>query len=93
VYYYKNTVGLIPSDFTNAGQVILVNCDNSIIENINTSRGSCGIALHYCEGNMIRYVNSSYNNDCGIYLRESVGNVIVYNNAHNNGHGTYFNDR
>jgi len=93
VYYYKNTVGLIPSDFTNAGQVILINCDNSLIEYINTSRGSCGIALHYCEGNVIRYVNSSYNSDRGIYLYDSVGNIIVYNNVHNNGHGTNYNIR
>jgi len=93
VYYYKNTVGLIPSDFTNAGQVILINCDNSMIENISTSRGSCGIALHYCEGNVIRYVNSSHNNDRGIYLRDSIGNIIVYNNVHHNGHGTQYNIR
>ncbi len=93
VYYYTDTVGLIPSDFTNAGQVILVNCDNSMIGNINTSRGSCGIALHYCEGNVISYVNSSYNNDRGIYLSGSIGNIIVYNNVHHNGHGTQYNIR
>ncbi|MFX1503824.1 MAG: nitrous oxide reductase family maturation protein NosD [Promethearchaeota archaeon] len=93
VYCYINSIGLIPSDFINAGQVILIGCTNALIEKINTSRGSCGIALHYSSGVLIRYVNSSYNTDRGIYLRESDGNVIHDCNTHYNGHGTFYHDR
>ncbi|MFW9866750.1 MAG: nitrous oxide reductase family maturation protein NosD [Candidatus Thorarchaeota archaeon] len=93
VYCYINSVGLTPSDFTNAGQVILISCTNALIEKINTSRGSCGIALHYSSGVLIRYVNSSYNTDRGIYLEESDGNVIHDCNTNYNGHGTTYNDR
>ena len=93
VYYYINTNGLGPYNFTNAGQIILLSCENSLIENLNVSNGSCGIALHYSNNNIIRYVNSSYNTDRGIYLWYSVGNSIHDNRVDNNGHGTLYNDR
>jgi len=41
IYYYKNTDGIsVPED---AGSVILANCDNMTVENINASFGSVGI--------------------------------------------------
>ncbi|TFF85374.1 MAG: hypothetical protein EU551_04170 [Promethearchaeota archaeon] len=93
VRFYKNTGGLIPTDFTNAGQIILINCHNCIIEDVNTSRSSCGIALLYSDNNSIRFINSSYNADRGIFLRYSDYNLIYENNVHHNGHETQYHDR
>ena len=45
IYYYKNTKGVnVPED---AGQVILVNCSNMTVKNINASFGSTGIYLAF----------------------------------------------
>ncbi|MFX0075090.1 MAG: nitrous oxide reductase family maturation protein NosD, partial [Candidatus Hermodarchaeota archaeon] len=53
VYFYKNRINLRADSFTNAGQVILFNCSNSIISNLNTSYCTSGISLYYCENNEI----------------------------------------
>ena len=34
LYYYKSEIELGPNNFSNAGQVILVNCNNSVISNL-----------------------------------------------------------
>ncbi|MFX0103295.1 MAG: right-handed parallel beta-helix repeat-containing protein, partial [Candidatus Hodarchaeota archaeon] len=47
VYYYKDRCGLSVENFTNAGQVILVNCSFSEVSNLNVSGGSTGILLAY----------------------------------------------
>lgn len=90
LYYYKNTVGLLAGDFINAGQIMLANCDNAIIENVDVSNGSCGIALYSSEGCTIQFINSSHNSVTGIYLDNSNFNDIFDNNVHYNGYGSFF---
>jgi len=49
ILYYASKTGLGPKNFTNAGQVILVNCSDFIIKNLNFSRVLIGISLNYCK--------------------------------------------
>ena len=89
LYYYDSKMNLEPRNFTNAGQVILVNCKNSLISNLNISYSLFGIELFYCFNNTISG-NSAQHNGGGIYLRYSRNNTISENNANNNNIGFYF---
>jgi parallel beta-helix repeat protein len=83
LYYYTNEVHLGPDNFTNAGQVILVNCNDSLVSNLNISDSSIGISLHYCNNNNISG-NTANNNRYGIYLFFSDYNIVSGNTANYN---------
>ena len=87
LYYYTNEVNLEADNFTNAGQVILVNCHNSLISNLNVSNGG-RILFFNCDGNIIsgNIVNNAYGN--GIYL-DGRNNTITGNTAENNNIGIF----
>ena len=86
LYYYTNELNLGTNNFTNAGQVILVNCSDSLISNLNASYGG-GISLHYCKKNTLSN-NTANNNDwVGIALSDSDNNTVSGNTANNNYHG------
>ena len=89
LYYYVDEVNLGPNDFTNAGQIILVNCEHSLIFNLNVSYGSTGISLYYCNNNNISENIANNNRENGIYLRGSNNNYISGNNASNNYNGLH----
>jgi len=87
VYFYKNQNNLDNSNFTkegDPGQIILYNCDDSVIKDFNLSRSMCGIELFYSERNTIKNVTAKYNNYAGIYLARSSRWNTVYNNTVNN---------
>ncbi|MFX0000846.1 MAG: nitrous oxide reductase family maturation protein NosD, partial [Candidatus Hermodarchaeota archaeon] len=86
LYYYTHEVYLGPSDFMNTGQFILVNCNDSVISNLNISIASGGISLYYCNNNTISG-NTINNNDIGIRLYNCNNNTISGNTANNNGGG------
>lgn len=79
VYYYNNKINLGSDNFTNAGQVILYDCHESSIENLNTSYGSTGISLDHCNNNNITRNIVIYNKNSGIDLSESYNNNIWEN--------------
>ena len=79
VYYYNNKTNLGSDNFTNAGQVILYNCHESSIENLNISYGSTGISLDNCNNNTITGNIANHNKMNGIYLSKS-----DYNNVSGN---------
>ena len=81
LYYYTNEVSLGSDNFTNAGQVTLVNCNESLVSGLNTSYGSKGISLYFCNYNNISYNSANNNSDSGIYLKKSDTNLIVGNDA------------
>jgi parallel beta-helix repeat protein len=83
LYYYTNEVNLGSGNFTNAGQVILVNCNDSLISNLNISDSSKAISLHYCNNNNISG-NTANNNSLGIYLYFCDNNTVSGNSANNN---------
>ena len=86
VYYYVNESGLGSSNFTNAGQIILINCNNSIIVGLNLSNGTMGMYLGYSNNNNL-IENIANNNSIGIYLFYSNNNTLTGNIANNNAIG------
>ncbi|MFX0070055.1 MAG: right-handed parallel beta-helix repeat-containing protein, partial [Candidatus Hermodarchaeota archaeon] len=77
LYYYVNNVSLKDNDFNNAGQVILVNCSQAKVSDVDTSYASRGISIYYSENNTISNSNSSYNFDYGIYIESSKNTTIT----------------
>jgi parallel beta-helix repeat protein len=68
----------------NAGQVILVNCTNITVGNLDLSNTSVGIELWQTENSRIKNNKMSNNNDDGIELMDSTNNVISGNNVFDN---------
>ncbi|MFX1314179.1 MAG: nitrous oxide reductase family maturation protein NosD [Promethearchaeota archaeon] len=89
LYYYSNEINLRSDNFTNAGQVILVSCNGSLISNLNASFCTQGISLHYCYNNNITENDLTYNSIAGLYLEFSDNNTITGNVANNNDKGIY----
>lgn len=79
LYYWKNvTTGSVPAG---AGQVILVNCSNVIVENQILSNGSTSIELFFSDYNNVKNNLCNRNNNNGIYLWRSDHNSIINNNC------------
>ena len=74
-------------EVTDAGQVILVNCNNITVENLDLSSTSVGIELWDTEDSTISNNNASNNNRYGIHLSYSSNNSITGNNISNNNNG------
>jgi parallel beta-helix repeat protein len=85
VYYLKNQNG--GSAPLNAGQLILFNCSNVLVENQNINNGTIGIHLAFSENNTITMNDLAYNNVSGIYLYHSHGNEFKNNNLSGNNCG------
>ena len=79
IYYYANEKGLGPNDFLNAGQIILVNCNDSLISNVNIADIYQGITIMYGNNNTI--LNSSLDNTYHgiLVITNSFDNVISGN--------------
>jgi parallel beta-helix repeat protein len=104
IYFYKDQINLIPSNFgSNAGQIILVNCNNSAIANVNiTSLGAYAIFSIKSSFNSFSNISVSQAN-YGLYLRFSYNNTIqnslFYNCtqdgifAQDSSNNTYFNNK
>ncbi|TET89275.1 MAG: hypothetical protein E3J35_10310 [Methanomassiliicoccales archaeon] len=81
LYYSSNVIhGSVPS---NAGQVILANCSNVLVEGLSLSNVSLGIQLGFSSGNVISDNLVSGNFD-GISLAYSENNTIIHNAASEN---------
>ena len=77
LYYYVNEIGLKADNFTGAGQVILINCNDSVISNVNTSQGSLGIHLYRCDNNTISGTTANNNKQYGIYIENRCDNNTI----------------
>ena len=64
LYYYKNQDYLSSTDFQNPAQIILANCHNSTISNIEFDHGFRAIGLYYSDDNTVQNCNFTSNNDC-----------------------------
>jgi parallel beta-helix repeat protein len=82
IYYWKNKNGGTVQ--SGAGQIILANCQNIIIQNQNLTHGSHGIQIGYTNNTIIKNNNCSYNLDSGIGLTESSLNRIENNTCNSN---------
>jgi PGF-pre-PGF domain-containing protein len=85
VYYWKKVEGgKVPEG---AGQVILVNCSNVIVENQNLNDASDGIEVAFSFHISIKGNNCTNNNGAGIYIHYSSNNNITGNNCSYNKEG------
>jgi len=75
------------TEVTDAGQVILVNCRNITVENLDLSNTCVGIELYKTHDSIISNNTVSNNNMYGIILWDSSINTITGNNVSNNGEG------
>lgn len=85
VYYYTdiNTFFEVPTD---AGQVILANCSNVLIQHLSIHDGDCAILLGFSNNNIIRE-NTISNVIAGIWLSSSSQNKIIDNTIYQVGGG------
>ncbi len=83
--YWKNhTSGAIPVD---AGQVILANCTNVVIENQNICQyATIDISIGFSDNNAISN-NTASNSRYGIFLSHSSNNTVFNNTISNNDYG------
>ena len=70
-----------------AGQVVLVNCNNVTVENLNLSNTTIGVELWETNNTTISGNNITANNWDGIWLESSSNNSLTGNNIANNGGG------
>jgi parallel beta-helix repeat protein len=81
VYHWRNvTGGTIPAG---AGQVLLVNCSDIIVENQNLSQASVGVQTSYSLGIQMSNITTS-SNEYGVWLHQTnysnlTGNIISNN--------------
>lgn len=87
IYFYFDKMNLNEDDFLNAGQIILINCNDSFISNVNTSEGTDGIFLTHCTNISINNISSNNNSRFGINLnycsRVNITNSIMSYNEWN----------
>jgi len=81
VRYFENDDSIILSDELDVGQVILVNCTNFVIENLEIKEASIGIYLYSSSNNIISGNNCSFNG-YGIYLSYSSNNNTISGNRY-----------
>ncbi len=90
IYFYMDAKGLDNSNFTNAGQILLFNCSEAIISDMDISSGSVGIYIYSCFNNTIKNFITSNNTKNGMTLYNS--NQIVMDNItadHNMNYGIF----
>ena len=106
IYYYANKTGLSTIDFTNAGQIILVNCNNSNLSDISFIHPCVEpISLHYSNNIIIDNTNNSwmYQSHCseitiqhcdikskGLYFSNCEKILVQNSYIHNSGNGISF---
>jgi parallel beta-helix repeat protein len=82
IRYYSNMENIkVPSD---TAQLILANCRNFSVKNLNISHVTTGIRLGFSSYNTITENNVNDNIICGIHLSYSTDNIIWNNNFINN---------
>ena len=79
IYYYTDQTGLISTNFSNAGQIFLINTNNSVIDNLLFSDTTIGIQSFYSNGNTISNCEFKRNKQTSFELRYSDNNEIVGN--------------
>jgi parallel beta-helix repeat protein len=72
-----------------AGQVVLVNCDNIRVENLNLSKATTGVELCWTNNSTIISNNLTANGWWGIYLYSSSNNSIIGNVVSDNLRGIW----
>ena len=90
LYYYSDTDTLSNSDFTDAGQVILLKCNDSQASNLDLSFGTIGLSLIECNNIIMSDIESNNNTLYGIYLENCDLCKIEYTETNFNADGGIF---
>ncbi len=88
VYYWENVNGGTVPD--GAGQVILLNCSNVIVENQYLNNACIGIQIALSSNITVKNNTCSSNSRCGILLSRDSNNSIYLNNFINNTDNVYY---
>jgi len=89
---YSNIRGLNQDNFTNSGMVILLNCSDSTVSNINIDKTYMGISV--VGGENITLENNSVH-DCyyfGIFLNGAINTSVINNTIRDNKNGIKIDD-
>jgi parallel beta-helix repeat protein len=71
-----------------AGQVILVNCNNVTVKNVNVSHTCVGVQLFHTSNSRIINITANWNSQYGIFLGlGSNNNTLMNNTLNSNGQG------
>ena len=89
LFYYKNKQNIILNGIK-VGQLILIDCSNFEIQNVNISNIEVGIEIAFCENNKISRCNLSKNKKNGILLKYSNKIIISSCNISRNNIGISF---
>jgi parallel beta-helix repeat protein len=85
IYFYVNRNNLLSYYFINAGQVILINCTNIIINSLDLSSCSVGLTLYNCTDTTLDDIDASNNYLYGIFLTDCINVTISGSLINNNG--------
>lgn len=88
VYFYVNRDGLLTENFTykgQPGQIVLFNCSNSNVKNVNISNTSNGMIIHYCFNITIEGSELFNNTMNGIDIQYCENQTILNNKFKFNG--------
>ncbi|MEX2683812.1 MAG: NosD domain-containing protein [Candidatus Sigynarchaeota archaeon] len=83
LYYYHDQNGLAAANFTNAGEIIVVNCNSSVISNINCTSASNGIIIYYCKDVLVSNSTLSYFSSAGLLIKASMNCTVLGNTLRN----------
>ncbi|GAG13317.1 unnamed protein product, partial [marine sediment metagenome] len=76
IYYLINKTYPSPHILEDAGQIILINCTNILVKDVDVSYSSMGICIY--NSNNITVLNvASSNNDYGVYLQNTNNSLII----------------
>ena len=87
LYCYNSTKNLSNSDFINAGQVILIKCNDSQVSNLDLGFSTIGLFLMSCRNVKFSNILSNNNTLYGIYLDNCDLCTIEDSEANYNGKG------
>ncbi|MCW4016454.1 MAG: right-handed parallel beta-helix repeat-containing protein [Candidatus Bathyarchaeota archaeon] len=82
IYWINQHDKTVPQD---AGQVILVNCTNITVQNLDLTHNSHGVMLIYTNSSTVTQNSITNNEDNGVYVYKSSGNSITENTIEDNG--------
>jgi parallel beta-helix repeat protein len=86
IYWVNQHNKVVPS---NAGQVILVQCTNIEVQNLNLTGNSCSLMLVYTENSNVTKNSIKNNSVYGVYVFRSSENRITENKIEKGNYGCY----
>lgn len=92
LYYFINENNLNSNNFSNAGQIILIDCYDTVISNLMIDNTTIGFDFYHCVN--ITIINNTINNNHhgGIEFTGCYRNLIIENRIISNSFGIYFYD-